>query len=141
MRGLSIGPPTRPEQDVQESRIPCWILPPPGWRFPFKKAGGSGIAQLSVQNLTATTGRQRRAKMKSNFWQLFLSFPQGSLNVHRFRTALALIPVAGRNEMRESSLTASVNVALPVIVRGGSAASERHQLPVDPEGSAGERSE
>jgi hypothetical protein len=122
-------------------RLPGWILPPLGWEIPVQKSWLSGIAQLSVQNLPPPTRRQRRAKMKSNFWQLFLSFPQGSLNVHRFLTARALIPVAGRNEMRESSLTASVNVALPVIVRGGSAARERHQLPVDPEGSAGERSE
>jgi|SRR5690349_3686677 hypothetical protein len=139
MRGLSLGPPTRREPDVQDSLLDSAST---RLEIPVQKSWRVGnCTTLSVQNLTPTTGRQRRAKMKSNFWQLFLSFPQGSLNVHRFRTALALIPVAGRNEMRESSLTASVNVALPVIVRGGSAASERHQLPVDPEGSAGERSE
>src|SRR6185369_1812986 len=100
-----------------------------------------GIAPIAVQNLSLKSAPKGRLQADSISSRLFLSFPQGSLNVHRFRTAAARIPVAARNEMRESSLTASVDVALPVIVRGGSAASERNQLPAEPKGFVGERSE
>jgi hypothetical protein len=49
---------------------------------------------------------------------LFQSFPQGSHILHSFRTAKPQFSVAAQNEMRESSFTASVKVALPVIVQG-----------------------
>jgi hypothetical protein len=48
----------------------------------------------------------------------FLAFPQRSFIVHSFRTARPQFSVAAQSEMRESSFTASVKVALPVIVQG-----------------------
>ena len=52
------------------------------------------------------------------FLRLFLAFPQGSPVVHRFFTMTPRIFIAGSLQMRESSLTADVNIALPVIVQG-----------------------
>jgi hypothetical protein len=52
------------------------------------------------------------------FSHFFLVFPQGSLIVHSFRTVRPRFFVAAQNEMRESAFTASVKVALPVIVQG-----------------------
>ena len=55
--------------------------------------------------------------LELNCCSLFLAFPQGSPIVHRIRTADSRFFVDAKNEMRESSITASVKVALPVIVK------------------------
>jgi hypothetical protein len=75
------------------------------------------------------------------FSRLFLPFPQGSPIVHRIRTAPSRFFVDARIEMRESSITASVKVALPVIVKVVLQQANGNQLPARPKGFAGERTQ
>jgi hypothetical protein len=50
--------------------------------------------------------------------RLFLAFPQGTFVVHRIRTAYPTFFVAEISVMRESAVTAGVDVTLPVIAQG-----------------------
>ena len=57
-----------------------------------------------------------------NFIPVFRQLPQGTLVVHRFRTAGQGFIVDEFLQIRESAVTAGVNVTLPVIAEAGSAA-------------------
>jgi hypothetical protein len=54
----------------------------------------------------------------AGFLRVFRALPQAILIVHRIRTAGARIVIAKRFWMRESALTAGVDVTLPVIAQG-----------------------
>jgi hypothetical protein len=60
--------------------------------------------------------------VSQNFCRFFRHLPQGTRNLHSFRTAELQILIAERSRMREIAITASVNETLPVIAKVGSAA-------------------
>jgi hypothetical protein len=78
-----------------------------------------GFTRICADLLLALQGQHPNSSVDDLiFSRFFLAFPQGSFIVHSFRTARPQFSVAAQSEMRESSFTASVKVALPVIVQG-----------------------